>query len=695
MPRPPLVRLFPGGNAMRVSLLVALVAASLGHGPPAAAEEEDLVSVGSLLVRMTDLRTLADPPVPGERTVQFSSYDRASRLVDGKIEAPFANGDRGHYLRVDTRPDGTKEHVLAEAEGPGYVSRIWSANPAGVLRVYVDGGPSPVIAGDFAAITRGAVAPLGPPFGQETSRGCTLYFPIPFAKSIRIVTTEGDQYYQVGLTYLPPGTPVQSLDAGVLRQLEATLPNIARALTNEVRFRRFLLDLPAIGEPVVIPPGETRTLDEGGNRGGGDRAISGIRMQVESPVREVALARSLLAITFDGAREPQVAVPVGDFFGSGPGVNPHRTAVTEVLPDGRMLAQWVMPFRRSHRIQLTNGSDQPLAVTTAVAYTESLPAGELLRFHARWRQEDDIATVAGDGTRDWHALGVKGGPGRFVGLQLNVHNPTAAWWGEGDEKVFVDGEPFPSTFGTGTEDYFGYAWCDPRPYDHPFHAQTRCDGPGNRGNTSNVRCQFLDAIPWQDAFRFDIEVWHWEAVKVQYATIAYFYAAPGVTIEPGVPDLSKRIVHSGEFPVHREPGVVEAEGLAVRRVTSGETSNQAMAGFGEQWSGASQLWWVCREPGGTMTVELPVATAGRYGIEAALTRAADYGIVQLALDGEPLGTPIDLYHDGVIHTGPIALGERALEAGPHELTLSITGQNPASSSYLVGLDWIRLRPIGK
>lgn len=40
------------------------------------------------------------------------------------------------------------------------------------------------------------------------------------------------------------------------------------------------------------------------------------------------------------------------------------------------------------------------------------------------------------------------------------------WWGEGDEKLFVDGEKFPSTFGTGSEDYVGYAWAaEPRLHD--------------------------------------------------------------------------------------------------------------------------------------------------------------------------------------------------------------------------------------
>ena len=90
---------------------------------------------------MTDTRWLAEPPRPGERTVQFSSYDRASRLEDGKIINPFANGDAGHYLRVEGEGD-QQEWVLAEAQGPGYVSRIWSANPDGELRIYIDGKPS-------------------------------------------------------------------------------------------------------------------------------------------------------------------------------------------------------------------------------------------------------------------------------------------------------------------------------------------------------------------------------------------------------------------------------------------------------------------------------------------------------------------------------------------------------------------------
>ena len=182
-------------------------------------------------------------------------------------------------------------------------------------------------------------------------------------------------------------------------------------------------------------------------------------------------------------------------------------------------------------------------------------------------------------------------PGRFVGLLLNVYNPTPAWWGEGDEKIYVDGESFPSTFGTGTEDYFGYAWGDNHLYSNPFHAQTRCDGPGSKGNTSNIRYQLLDSVPFQKSLGFDIEVWHWEPVKIQYATVAYFYAGPGAKVEPGVPDLSGRKVHPRP-PVKREAGALEAEDLKVRAKTAGDVPGQDMTPFGDAWSGARQLWWV-------------------------------------------------------------------------------------------------------
>ncbi len=148
---------------------LAILSAFLAPAPVLRAADET-VTVESLLHKMTDTRWLAVPPAAGERTVQFSSYDRASRLENGTMIQPFANGDRGHYLRVEDA-GGHKEWVLAESQGPGYVSRIWSANPDGELRIYIDGAPAPALAAPFATITNGEIAPFGAPFGHDASRG--------------------------------------------------------------------------------------------------------------------------------------------------------------------------------------------------------------------------------------------------------------------------------------------------------------------------------------------------------------------------------------------------------------------------------------------------------------------------------------------------------------------------------------------
>ena len=96
---------------------------------------------------------------------------------------------------------------------------------------------------------------------------------------------------------------------------------------------------------------------------------------------------------------------------------------------------------------------------------------------AAWRPDE---LLPGTPFLDWTFVDIRG-RGVFVGDAWTVLNPTQGWWGEGDEKIYVDGETFPSTFGTGTEDYYGYAWGSSKLFSHAYHNQTRCDGPGNSG----------------------------------------------------------------------------------------------------------------------------------------------------------------------------------------------------------------------
>ena len=91
---------------------------------------------------------------------------------------------------------------------------------------------------------------------------------------------------------------------------------------------------------------------------------------------------------------------------------------------------------------------------------------------------------------------------------------------------------------------------------------------------------------------------------------------------------------------------------------------------------------------------MPATAAGKYEVVVHLTKASDYGIVQFSVDDRKAGEPIDLFHDGVVPTGPISLGTFDLPEGQHTLTVEIVGANPqAKQSYMFGIDRIELKPV--
>jgi len=276
-----------------------------------------------------------------------------------------------------------------------------------------------------------------------------------------------------------------------------------------------------------------------------------------------------------------------------------------------------------------------------------------------------------------------------------IANPSRYWWGEGDEKFFVDGERFPSTFGTVTEDYFGYAWADPNAFSSPYHAQPQCDGPENFGYTCLDRFHVHDMVPFQTSFLFDLEIWHWRDVYMDYATTAFWYGRPEAPSGlPPVPDDDFRTVDRIEPErVLMVKNAIEGELMKIRSVSKGKTEGPFVGRYSQwKWSNDKQLFWHGAGPGDTVTLEVPVKGSGRYTLEAVFTKARDYGIVQVSLDGKKMGTPVDLYSPHVvIPTTRICLGDIDLKASTVLMSLEITGKNPkAVNKYSVGLDYVRL-----
>jgi hypothetical protein len=93
--------------------------------------------------------------------------------------------------------------------------------------------------------------------------------------------------------------------------------------------------------------------------------------------------------------------------------------------------------------------------------------------------------------------------------------------------------------------------------------------------------------------------------------------------------------------------------------------------------------------GSRATFPLEVEDADTYGISAQLVRGPAYGIVQVWIDGRPLGVPFDAYAPALEKVS-VPLGTLALAEGKHMLTFTVTGRNEAATSYLAGIDLLVL-----
>ncbi len=634
------------------------------------------VSFETLLNEMTDLSHLARLPAPGYMCRQFSSYDRASV---SPTENWFANDDAGNYLRTEERC-GRTEFVMMDADGPGAIVRIWSANPEGVLRVYLDRYPEPVIEVSMQDWLGGQTQWAPPPIAEQCSRGWNSYLPIPYAKHCKVTSDAGNFYYHVNYRTYDPGTAVRTWSAA---EAEAAAPRIAEIASRLASPHGATSpDAQSGGDltEVVLPPGAGRCIADLA----GPAAITAIRFgAIEAVDTATALRTTVLSMDFDG--EATVITPLGDFFGAAPGLNPYESLPFAVTEEGTLSCRWVMPFANRAVVRLTNRGKAPVAITASVSTTPYKWDDRSLHFHAKWRASPDHASQP---PHDWNLVVAKG-VGVFVGTAMFVANPVREWWGEGDEKIRLDGEGFPSHFGTGTEDYFGYAWCSNEPFMHAYHNQPRCDGPGNYGYTAVNRWHVLDAIPFTRSIRFDMEIWHWVDCRMGLAATCYWYARPGATdnfAELREDDL--RIPVLPPYVRHRVEGVLEAESLRVVRA-EGPVQSQEL----QLCSNEEQLWWRPQRPGARLVLAFPVEQAGRYRVLGRFVTAQDYGIVQLGVNGVPAGRPLDLYGEFVDGTDPIDLGSYTLQQGENTLTVDLVQRNMHSSSYYFGFDYMKLERV--
>ena len=655
-----------------------------------------------IVERMTNVRHLAVGNT-GERTVEYSSYDRASKYENGVYSGWDGNGDSNKY--IETTADGG--FLLAEMEGAGYISRIWSAAPAaGHIKIFIDGAATPAVDIAYKDFFSQAVEPFTYPnlCYADAALGRNCYVPITFAKSCRVVAYEGwGSFYQITCTMLAEGDTVESTTS-----LEF-LKRQSEALQKADDF--FGAKLGTHPEGLADAPFETFTVTKDApavKTLSGKGAVNGllVRLYSDAPDTSLEVIRALkdlrIRIWWDGAETPAVEAPLGDFFGSAYGIDKLQTLTLGVRADKTLYNYFYMPYLTGAKIEISSvGASANIGLSVNVS-ENAVPQADMLYYGTQF----NAGVYAEDPNRwpDQRFLKVEGA-GRLVGVTQHVAKYLdgistdqvvgVTWWGEGDEKFFVDGETFPSWFGTGTEDFYGYAWCSPDLFTKAFHAQSYCRGRQNdAGNRVLTRLLVNDSVAFTESFDGYIEKYYLDEY-VRYGFTSYFYLARNSTVTDKAYDHEAVLDYYVPDPSAYASGFVEGEELRdlVLHSENGRTAVQNMESYGIKWSGYRQLLVADLQNGDVLEALLPAPADGEYVLLASFTHASSYGILQCLVDGAAVGDPIDLYSATVQVEELTEVGKVQVKGGfASTLALTVVGKNPSSAGYQFGIDFLLLVP---
>ncbi len=533
-------------------------------------QKAEMVNTCSLLKEMTDLSRLAELPDHAYRTVQFSSYDRRSTNPDSPFwfanEDGFGNEPLPGFEKVLTEPDqdGIGEYLVCDLKGPGAIVRLWTAGINGNVRLFLDDMDIPVFEGSAEDFFWNTLETLS---GNETIMDSlqafrqfdAVYFPIPFADRCRIVWTgkiREIHFYHVGARLYDPGIDVETFHCDSFSSYLPVLKRINLELLDsrhsedgkKQQLHQVNLDIPATAIAELFSQE-------------GPAAIHEISLKVTAKVEESVLRQNMIRIYFDGSPVPQVQSPLGDFFGAAPGINPYHSFPVSVEMDSTFVCRFVMPYKHDARIEIENTSGDEIGITGGVTSAPyAWDDASSMHFNAQWMMDHGLTAQSYNEQNskiEDILYAATEGSGRIVGAAAFLYNPSNVptswgnWWGEGDEKIFVDQDTFPSFFGTGSEDYFNYSWSSARLFSYAYCGQPRNDGPGNRGYVSNFRWHILDDIPFQEKVSFFMELGHHGRVPgFSYGRMVYYYALPGNTdrVHQIRPDDLREITYQDWYP---------------------------------------------------------------------------------------------------------------------------------------------------
>lgn len=658
----------------------------------------DEITFKILLDEMIDREQLPQFPDPYYTCKQASSYDRKSVSPDSA--GWFANADRSNFIRTE-KNNGRIEQVLMDTNGPGVIVRFWitvaNYDQKGILRLYFDGESAPRIEGEpFNLISGGGL--VGEPMSASVSeltqldrRGHNLYLPIPYSRHLKVtyesykVADDGGKpgneafYYQINYRTYDGETKIRSFEMSDLVTFSKKLNEVQEKLANRSRGLE-QLKLSKVQFNKELTPGSRSKVSLTGKK-----AVRHLKLKLKAGNIEQALRSTVMSITFDGHKT--VWSPVGDFFGTGYQIYSSKTWYQEVGKDGTMECFWIMPFRESCDIEFINLGNQNVEISDASVSTSSWKwQVNTMYFGSSWNQY----TLNTEIPRDLNYSTLTG-EGVYVGDGVALFDCNPGWWGEGDEKIYVDNETFPSHFGTGTEDYYGYAWCRDAVFSHPFISQPA--GFANRfvGNTVNIRYRSLDAIPFRKNLRFDMELLHWTKTIVNFAPVSYWYLKPGGSckVNPSEEEAAKPVILKRQDifkPLLADGKMIEGEDLII---TKKSNPNSVIVTFTLPLLPRGQILemrWNNARPEETITTKFISGKSGTYRMTASVSKSQNSGAYQISVNGDEPSKSFNGYSTE-FKMELVDLGLHKVIAGDNTVTIKcIDGSLKGENGSMFGLD---------
>ena len=254
----------------------------------------------------------------------------------------------------------------------------------------------------------------------------------------------------------------------------------------------------------------------------------------------------IIRIFWDGDDKPSVESPLGDFLCNSWNCRQNVVAMPiNVNPSGGMNIYFPMPFRKHAKITVQNDSPNDLGgFFYTINYTLEPVAQDALYFHAQWRRSNPLTY----GTEYLMAEGVEG-QGQYVGTFMAWQQNSAGWWGEGEIKMFLDGDKeHPTICGTGTEDYFGGAWCFGADFTAPYLGFLQVRGKSGDVGTRMTLYRFhvLDPVYFKSDLKVTMQALGWRSegrflpLQDDISSVVYWYQTLPHAPLPVLPDQNGR-----------------------------------------------------------------------------------------------------------------------------------------------------------